>query len=54
MKKEAETKWTGKMAYFQPIGGLFFLRFINAAVVSPTFFGLVQGTLRLAPVFWDA
>jgi hypothetical protein len=44
VKKEAETKFTGKVAYYQPIGGLFFLRFINAAVVSPSFFGLVQGT----------
>lgn len=49
VKKESETKWTGKVAYYQPIGGLFFLRFINAAVVSPSFFGLVQGEIGFRP-----
>lgn len=50
VKKETEAKWPGKVAYYQPIGGLFFLRFINAALVSPNFFGLIKGIVLLTPV----
>jgi len=49
VQTETQRKWNTKETCYKSIGGLFFLRFINAAIVSPASFGLVQGVMPTRP-----